>query len=155
MHARVGAALEIRPAAEADQRFAVQLGELAFGEFDPHAGRTTAGLPREVGAETLIALVGNEPAGFVVLGGTSARVVHVNAIAVAPNQRGKGIGQRLMQDAERHARRSGAKRLSLHTAQANLAALSLFLRCGFSITERDASGYSKPQPTCRLEKPLR
>jgi ribosomal protein S18 acetylase RimI-like enzyme len=132
MHARAGAAVEVRRATEADQRFAVQLAEQAFGEFDPNAGRTTAGLLREAGAETLIALVDGGPAGFIVLGGAGARVAHVNAIAVAPDQR-----------------------LSLHTAQANLAALSLFLRCGFSITERNASGYSKPQPTCRLEKPLR
>lgn len=146
--------LENRHATEADERFAVRLGEQAFGEFDPHAARTTAGLLREAGAETLIALVGNEPAGFIVLGGTGDRVVHVNAIAVDPNQRGKGVGLRLMQEAERNAKQRGAKRLSLHTAQANLAALSLFLRCGFSITQRSASGYSRPQPTCRLEKPL-
>jgi ribosomal-protein-alanine N-acetyltransferase len=155
MHARAGAAVEIRHATEADERFAMRLAEQAFAEFDPHAARTTASLLREVGAQTLIALVGSEPAGFIVLGGTGARVVHVNAIAVAPNQRGKGVGQRLMQEAERNAKQRGAKRLSLHTAQANLAALSLFLRCGFSITERNASGYSRPQPTCRLEKPLR
>lgn len=147
--------LEIRQATEADQRFAVRLAEHAFAEFDPHAARTTASLLREVGAQTLIALVGCEPAGFIVLGGTGARVVHVNAIAVAPDHRGRGIGQRLMQDAERHAKQRGAKRLSLHTAQANLAALSLFLRCGFSITQRSPSGYSRSQPTCRLEKPLR
>lgn len=154
MHARVGAALEIRQATEADERFAVQLAEQAFGEFDAQAGRTTARLLRELDAETLVALVGGERAGFIVLGGTDARVVHVNAIAVAPDQRGQGIGQRLMQDAERLAKRRGAERLSLHTAQANLAALSLFLRCGFSITQRSARGYSRPQPTCRLEKPL-
>ena len=85
----------------------------------------------------------------------------MDALAVAwyrlrvTDQRGKGIGQRLMEEAERHAKRCGAERLSLHTAQANLAALALFLRCGFSITQRSASGYSRPQPTCRLEKPLR
>lgn len=154
MHARASAALEIRRASATDEGFAVRLAEQAFGEFDPHAARTTASLLREAGAETLIALVNGEPAGFIVLGGTSARVVHVNAIAVAPGQRGKGIGQRLLQEAERNAKQRGAKRLSLHTAQANLAALSLFLRCGFSITQRSASGYSRPQPTCRLEKPL-
>ena len=147
--------LEIRRATEADERFAVRLAEQAFGEFDPHAARTTAGLLREASAEPLIALVGSEPAGFIALGGIGARVVHVNAIAVAPSQRGKGIGQRLIQEAERSAKQRGAKRLSLHTAQANVAALSLFLRCGFSITQRSPSGYSRSQPTCRLEKPLR
>ena len=155
MQDRAGAALQIRQASEADERFAVRLAEQAFGEFDPRAARTTASLLREVGAETLVALLRGEPAGFIVLGWTGTSVAHVNAIAVAPDQRGKGVGQRLMQEAERKARRRGAKRLSLHTAQANLAALSLFLRCGFSITQRDASGYSRPQPTCRLEKMLR
>jgi [ribosomal protein S18]-alanine N-acetyltransferase len=155
MHARAGAALQIRQASEADARFAVRLAEQAFGEFDPHAARTTDSLLREAGAETLIAVVAGEPAGFIVLGRTGGDVTHVNAIAVAPNQRGKGVGQRLMQEAERCAQRRSAKRLSLHTAQANLAALSLFLRCGFNITQRSASGYPRPQPTCRLEKRLR
>jgi ribosomal protein S18 acetylase RimI-like enzyme len=155
MRARADDALQIRPASAADERFAVRLGEQAFGEFDAHAARTTANLLREVGAETLVAVVGGEPAGFVVLGGTDSGVVHLNAIAVAPDHRGKGVGELLMQEAERCARRRGAKRLSLHTAQANLAALALFLRCGFRITHRQASGYSRPQPTCRLEKLLR
>jgi ribosomal protein S18 acetylase RimI-like enzyme len=155
MRAADDAALQIRPASAAEERFAVRLGEQAFGEFDAHAARTTANLLREVGAETLVAFLSGEPAGFVVLGRTAAGVVHVNAIAVSPDQRGKGIGQRLMQEAERSARRRGAERLSLHTAQANLGALALFLRFGFSITHRQASGYSRPQPTCRLEKLLR
>jgi ribosomal protein S18 acetylase RimI-like enzyme len=150
----VGSGTQIRQASKADEHFAVRLAEQAFSEFDPHAARTTASLLREVGAETLIALVGGKPAGFIVLGGTGAGVTHVNAIAVAPDQRGKGVGKRLMQEAERCARLRGAKLLSLHTAQANLAALSLFLRCGFSITQRNASGYSRPQPTCRFEKRL-
>jgi ribosomal protein S18 acetylase RimI-like enzyme len=155
MPARPGTALQLRRASAADEPFALRLAEQAFGEFDARAARTTASLLREAGAETLVAVLGGELAGFVVLGGTGAGVVHVNAIAVAPAQRGKGVGARLMQEAERSARRRGAERLSLHTAQANLAALSLFLRCGFVITERSASGYSRPQPTCRLEKPLR
>jgi ribosomal protein S18 acetylase RimI-like enzyme len=155
MHVRASAALQIRRANAADERFAVRLAEQAFAEFDPHAARTTASLLRELGAETLVALLAGEPAGFIVLGATGASVAHVNAIAVDRDQRGKGVGQRLMQEAERSARERGASRLSLQTAQANVAALSLFLRCGFSITQRNASGYSRPQPTCRLEKVLR
>ena len=155
MLGRANAAVQIRRGSEADERFVVRLAEQAFAEFDPRAARTTASLLREQGAETLVASLGGELAGFIVLGGTSAGVAHVNAIAVDRAQRGRGVGQRLMQEAEQSARRRGATRLSLHTAQANVAALSLFLRCGFSITQRNASGYARPQPTCRLEKVLR
>jgi ribosomal protein S18 acetylase RimI-like enzyme len=132
----------------------VRLGEEAFGEFDRGAGRTTAQLLRDSGAETLVAVLDEEAVGFVVVE-VGSGLGHVNAIAVAAGQRGRGIGQRLMEAAESSARRRGARRLSLHTAQANLAALALFLRCGFSITQRSAAGYSRPQPTCRLEKLLR
>jgi ribosomal protein S18 acetylase RimI-like enzyme len=154
MPTRAEAVLQVRRASEADARFAVQLGEQAFGEFDPGAARTTARLLRDTGAETLVAVFGDQPAGFVIVE-VSAGLAHVNAIAVAADQRGKGIGQRLMEAAERSARRRNAQRLLLHTAQANVAALALFLRCGFSIRERSAAGYSRPQPTCRLEKLLR
>jgi hypothetical protein len=51
MHARAGAALQVRKASEADERFVVRLAEQAFGEFDPNASRTTANLLREAGAE--------------------------------------------------------------------------------------------------------
>jgi ribosomal protein S18 acetylase RimI-like enzyme len=59
-----------------------------------------------------------------------------------------------MQAVERYAKARGFRALSLKTAQANLAALDLFLRNGFAITERAELYYFGGQPACRLVKTL-
>lgn len=78
----------------------------------------------------------------------------IDAIAVVAAERGRGVGRSLMLAAERDAHARGVRSLSLVTAHANLAALDLFLRCGFAITRRVALRYARGQDACRLVKSL-
>jgi ribosomal-protein-alanine N-acetyltransferase len=76
----------------------------------------------------------------------------VLAVAVARRARARGIGGQLMHVAERHAFAGGVRRLTLFTADANLAALDLFLRRGFRIIARKPGFYARGQDACQLEK---
>lgn len=145
--------MAIRRATPGDAPFIHALSKLAFAEYDPNAARATANMMLETGAHTLLAERHGTPLGFLILHRQSSGELAINAIAVSPSERGKRIGQRLMQAAERHAQSHGFTRITLSTAQANLAALDLFLRCGFTITRRNTR-YFGNQPACQLEKRL-
>lgn len=146
--------IAIRPATFADDEFVLELATSSFHEYDPHARVTTARMRHESGAQTLLAVRGDAPLGFAIVGRIQAGTWAVNAIAVAPQERGRGVGQRLMRELEQRALRAGVSVLSLCTAQANLAALDLFLRLGFVIKNRHVVRYWGRQPACLLEKQL-
>lgn len=55
----------------------------------------------------------------------------VRLLAVAPAQRGQGIGTLLMDECIRRARRSGATALTLHTTDLMQTAMRLYERLGF------------------------
>jgi ribosomal protein S18 acetylase RimI-like enzyme len=153
MRASLESEVAIRRATPGDAPFIHELSKLAFAEYDPNAARATANMMLETGAQTLLAERHGTPLGFVILQRQSSVELAINAIAVSPRERGKRIGQRLMQAAEHHAQAHGFTRITLSTAQANLGALDLFLRCGFIITRRNTR-YFGNQPACHLEKRL-
>jgi ribosomal protein S18 acetylase RimI-like enzyme len=152
MRALSAAVAVIRRATPSDARLIRELAQVSFGEYDPRASRTTANMMLEPEARTLVAERGGKLLGFVILRRQAGKALAVNAIAVTPAERGKGVGKRLMQAAEHYARSHGIDRIALCTAQANLAALDLFLRRGFTITGRAAAYYWRGQPACTLEK---
>ena len=149
----MGAVLErvvsVRRRAPGDDAFIERLSAAAFGDFDPGAGPRTLGLARRPEAHTLVAERGPDRLGFVVVERTEG-TAWVEAIAVVPSERGQGVGVVLMKEALRLARRLGASRVRLTTAQANLEALSLFLKCGFAIEGRMAHYYARGQDACAL-----
>jgi ribosomal protein S18 acetylase RimI-like enzyme len=57
----------------------------------------------------------------------------LNDLFVAPNARGKGVGQGLLQAAEAFARASKAKGLMLQTDVGNTAAQALYIRAGWRL----------------------
>jgi GNAT superfamily N-acetyltransferase len=58
-------------------------------------------------------------------------VPEVRLLAVAPTERGKGIGVALMQECMRRARRSGASSLGLHTTDMMGVAMRMYEHMGF------------------------
>jgi ribosomal protein S18 acetylase RimI-like enzyme len=145
--------LAVHRAAANDEPFILRLAEQAFAEYDLDAARTTQHMLRS-GATTLVATRDAKPIGFAIVRRESTSALSLDAIAVSPNERGKRVGELLLAAVELHARRVAVARVTLRTAQANVAALSLFLRAGFAITRRFARGYRGGQPTCALEKRL-
>lgn len=103
---------------------------------------------------TLVASERGEPLGFVVVERRSQEQASLQAIAVEPTERGRGVGTRLVNAAIHLARGLGARELDLWTAQANLEALAVFLKAGFRIEERRPRFYARGQDACRLVRPL-
>ena len=153
----VGAVLEraisIRSKTSEDAAFIEQLSAQAFGDFQHHAAAATLRLTERPGSTTRLAVRGDERLGFVVVE-RERDGAWISAIAVTPSERGRGIGARLMAEAARLARGSGAARLRLTTAQANVEALELFLKCGFSIDRRIPRYYARGQDACVLTRAL-
>ena len=74
-------------------------------------------------AETVIANPGSVP--------VTLTWPEVRLLAVTPTARGQGVGAALMQECVRRARQSGARVLTLHTADIMQAAMRLYARMGF------------------------
>lgn len=117
------------------------------------AGRYVMRTRLRCSTRTWVAAEGDKIVGMVVLDGVAGEW-WVLAIAVAAQARARGIGGRLLATAEAYAADRGASRLSLFTADSNLAALDLFLRRGFRIVSRKRRFYSRHQDACKLSKLL-
>jgi ribosomal protein S18 acetylase RimI-like enzyme len=52
-------------------------------------------------------------------------------LAVAPQARGQGVGEALVEECVRRARRMGASELGLHTSESMAAAIRMYRRMGF------------------------
>ena len=61
----------------------------------------------------------------------SATVPELRLLAVAPEARRTGVGEALVQECLRRARRSGAAELGLHTSMSMRGAIQLYERLGF------------------------
>jgi ribosomal protein S18 acetylase RimI-like enzyme len=149
---QVALRVRIRPAQAGDHGFIRELGLSAFSEYSLHAAREVMAMANR--GRTFVADEGDRPVGFVVLEPERAGTVHVSAIAVFETARGRGVGRTLLEHAEAAARAAGARALSLVTADGNLAALELFLRCGFRRVHRSDRYYARGQPGIALNKAL-
>ena len=103
----------------------------------------------------LLAFDGEEPAGlancFFGFSSFAARpLLNVHDLAVIPTQRGKGIGSRLLAEAERYAREAGCCRLTLEVQESNERARGLYRSFGFDDLELGG----KALRTFFLSKPL-
>ena len=84
----------------------------------------------------LLAMHGVHPVGvaicFVGLSTFQARpLLNIHDLAVIPEQRGQGIGRRLLRAAEREAARRGCCKLTLEVQDSNLRARRIYERFGF------------------------
>lgn len=153
----MGAVLErsvrLRPLTAADDTFVARLSAEAFSAFDPHAGPHTLALTRREDVVTRVAVRDARRLGFVSVE-FSRGAAWIQAIAVSAHERGSGVGGKLMAEAIRVARRAGTRRLHLTTAQANVEALELFLKCGFVIERRLPRFYTHGQDACVLGRAL-
>lgn len=137
-----------------DDAFVARLAGEAFSEYGARPARYLLSVTHRASTRTWIALEAGEPVGLVVVELTAGEAA-VLAVAVTARARARGIGGQLLHVAERHAQARGAQRMTLFTADSNLAALDLFLRSGFEIVARKPGFYARRQTACRLEKALR
>ncbi len=136
-----------------DSEFIMRLSHAVFGEYAKLAGPFTLKLSQSPGAVTLMAAVAGRLVGFAIVM-FEAPSAMLAAIAVEPDCRGLGIGKRLLARAEVEACAQGATKLTLATAEANVAALDLFLKNGYRITGRKPRYYGRGQNAVSMRKRL-
>jgi ribosomal-protein-alanine N-acetyltransferase len=71
--------------------------------------------------------------------------LHINTIAVAPDQRRRGLGTALMQHILREVSAEGVRRATLEVRQSNDAARKLYERLGFKLTGIRPRYYTQPE----------
>ena len=118
--------------------FATIMDPTSWAELD-HAIRSA--LDAAVPSECIVAVDGATLIGTVTLYpphvdayGDTTRVEdcpEVRLVAVAPEERGRGVARALMEECIRRARASGATALGLHTSRSLRAAMALYAQMGF------------------------
>ena len=151
MQAR-GPALSLRQREAADDSFIARLATQAFDEYSVHPAGSTLRMART--GVTWVACREDEPLGFVVVRPGSAGPAHAElcAIAVDEHARGVGVGTALLAKVERVLSLAGFSEITIHTAQANLSALELFLKHGFRVERRLPRFYRGVFDACALRK---
>ncbi|WP_437968227.1 GNAT family N-acetyltransferase [Sorangium sp. So ce260] len=82
------------------------------------------------GSHNLVAYVDGEPVGMAT-GAPFEGTYELISMWVAPEVRGRGVGDALVEEILRWAREQGARELRLGVKEHNLSAISLYLRHGF------------------------
>jgi ribosomal protein S18 acetylase RimI-like enzyme len=124
---------ELRLAAleEAPYAFGSQLSDWV----DAEEGRWRARLDLP-GSRNVVAVLDGRPVGMASgLRAEEDGVVELVSMWIAPDGRGRGIGDRLMAQVEQWAREADAQVLKLSVANGNEIAHNLYLRAGFTDTD--------------------
>ena len=144
------APLQVRRSNAADDPFIARLGERAFAEYSRRAGDSTLSMAHS--GSTWVACREDHLIGFAVVRAEGAGLAELCAIAVDESARGQGVGRVLLARVERALGNEGVRELSLHTAQANLSAVELFLKSGFRIERRLPRYYRGVFDACAMRK---
>lgn len=145
--------LHIRAATTADDMGLAQLDSSAWSPEVQVAPPNSAGAPfftdRRRPEDVIVAADGASLAGYAHLARhiripKNDHVLHLNAIAVAPHQRGRGISHRLVDAAIDEARRRGVRKLGLRVLSTNTVAAALYLQHGFIIEGQLRQEFQQP-----------
>lgn len=106
------------------------------------------------GSLTLVAEEQGKPIGFIIVRREAGRYGHVITIDVLPEHRRRGIGSRLMAEAESWLARRGARAVYLEAAADNLAAIDFYRKLGYVEAGRIAGYYRGSLDALRMAKQL-
>lgn len=135
--------IHVRRAIEADIASLCRLLALLFAQepdFLPNADRQTRGLRSIINqpetGRIFCATANNDIIGmvsilFTISTAEGGRAGWLEDMVVDPGWRGRGIGERLLQEAIKEARLSGCSRITLLTDNSNSAAKRFYERAGF------------------------
>lgn len=145
---------EIRPE---DVSFISTLAGEAFNRYGPYEKSIRQWFETDA-AFGYLAFAAKREAGFVIISSAyflTTVISEVMAIAVAPEQRRKGIAGLLLEKAEQRAIEEGALYMLLHTATENKAARSFFGSHGYKMAGKKPRYYPAGQDAIRMIKALK
>ena len=127
--------IHIGPASPKDLNFIEALSGKAFKKYGNYQKVISQWFQSEL-TETIMGRMEGKPVGFAMIGHMedevpAPKVCELLAIAVEPDKRQQGIGQRLLKAVHNRATEWKMERIVLHTAKENHPARSLFTRNGF------------------------
>ncbi len=93
--------------------------------------------------ETKLPRISHRLAGYIVAR-IGAEELHINNVAIREKYRRQGIGLNLLDRILEEGKHHGVKAAFLELRAGNLAALSLYEKCGFRVTARRKKYYSEP-----------
>jgi GNAT superfamily N-acetyltransferase/protein-L-isoaspartate O-methyltransferase len=137
---------EIRQATEADLTAVQGVIAAAYDRYLSRMDRPPAPLLRDYGgaiASGAVWVTGIPIVGLISL--TPADdVMVIENVAVHPAQQGAGLGRRLMEFAEQHARQRGIRRLALYTNEVMTENQEIYAHLGYRVTDRRSEdGYHR------------
>lgn len=148
------AEIRVRHARAADFVRLVEIENAAFA-IDRMSARQWRRHLANPGADVLVAERGGAIAGAaVVFFHARHGIARLYSIAVAPDARGAGIGEKLLAAAERNAARRGRERFRLEVRKDNAAARRLYERRGYRAFGTTAGYYEDGADAVRYEKAL-
>lgn len=125
-------AVRLAALTEAPQAFSVSLADWDRGGEEMWRARLA--LP---GTHNVVAVLGDQPVG-IARGVPGADGYELHSVWVSPEVRGQGVGDRLLAEIEDWATRSGAPALRLAVYPDNAAAVALYERHGYVVTDEPA-----------------
>jgi ribosomal protein S18 acetylase RimI-like enzyme len=130
----------VREARADDARRIGEIARSAYLKYVPRIGREPAPMGADFAAEiaaghVVVVVAGDMVAGYMIAW-PQADAYFIDSIAVDPAEQGRGFGRKLMDHAERAARRHGLVAIRLYTNAAMSENLSLYGHLGFVETHR-------------------
>ena len=145
---------EIRRAGAPDLGEIVRIEQACFGA-DAFSRRQLSYLIRLARGACLVAVVSGKIAGYIsLLARPRIANLRIYSVAVAPQARGLGIGQTLLDSAVEYAREQNAREISLEVSVANSAALALYRKNGFAVVSRIPGYYHDGGDGWRMKRLL-
>jgi [ribosomal protein S18]-alanine N-acetyltransferase len=139
----------IRPVARDDIERVAVLEHASFK--DPYPSYFLSELARDNPETFIVATLNNDIVGYAVIDRWEDHD-HLISIAVRPDSRRKGLGERLLTELEK--RLSKARPLRLEVRQSNLSAIQLYLKNGFQKTGLTEGYYADGEDAIIMEKKL-
>lgn len=147
-------AIRVRRAVADDLAALVELENTAFA-IERMSPRQLRRHLESLSAEIVVAVSGRHVAGAAVLFFRHAsNVARLYSIAVAPGERGRGVGQLLLAAAEQAARRRKCRLLRLEVRLDNAAARHLYEKQGYHPFATRSGYYEDGHDALRYEKKL-
>jgi ribosomal protein S18 acetylase RimI-like enzyme len=132
--------LQIRRATLDDCANVRSCAQAAYSKYIDRIGKAPAPMGADFAAQieegiVHVALLGLQFVGYVVFYRQGDHV-HLESVAVLPEQTGKGIGKELLCYVERAARLDGLKAVELYTNEAMVENLAMYTRLGYREIQR-------------------
>ncbi|WP_425073931.1 GNAT family N-acetyltransferase [Sagittula sp. S175] len=137
----------IRRATPADATRIRAITESAYSKYIPRIGRRPAPMDVDVDAQIAEGLLWVWDAGGIlgaVVFYPEGEAMHLNALAVAPEATGQGLGRKLIAFVESEARRAGLSKVALYTNAKMTENLAMYPYLGFTeINRRTEDGFDR------------